>query len=555
MEKGSHSKLIATIPWPFRSPRRLFLTLFLVIAVPTAILTILTGSFVTAQLKREAIRENELTARLVAKQLQEEFFGLRRYVESFATRVFVIEKFLRRDFEVLRDQLEQLTEQNEKVSRAFITNPDGTLLLDHPHDPEMIGRNFAHRGWYTGAATSKWSYVSEAYKRSALDQAMVITVAMRVADFEGNLLGFLGIQYEIEDLMEWLESIQPSHLARVAIFDQNQKQILRINAPNKVQISGHPAVQQVLNKPPGSRKVSNLDGFGRTFLSHFPVVDLGWTVVSYADDKVIFAPAKQLLRMLFIFFLIALAAMALLGWNWYRVLYAYSEDLRKSNKELERFCYSIAHDLRAPLRSLSGFSNALIEDYGQSLDEKGREYAKRIGGSATRMDDLIQSLLEYGAIAHGGLNFEQINLNEVVSRSITSLNAELKASQSEVKVQQELGTVSADREMMQHVMQQLLCNAIKFVTPDTTPRIEILAEDRGARKRLYVKDNGIGIDPQHQQKIFGVFERLHGYDLYSGTGIGLSIVKKAVERMGGSVGVDSEPGNGSAFWIELPCTN
>jgi PAS domain S-box-containing protein len=229
-----------------------------------------------------------------------------------------------------------------------------------------------------------------------------------------------------------------------------------------------------------------------------------------------------------------------------------TSQLQTANNELEAFVYTVSHDLRAPLRAMQGFAEALAEDYGKLLDEVGNEYIKRIINSAQRLENLIQDLLAYSRLSRTDLYLEPVNLNNVIFEVLTQYDDDLKAKNAQVTISAPLPTVLAHRNTLAQVIANLLTNAIKFVRVGEQPQILIWAENQTPRwVRIWIKDNGIGIKAEHHQRIFRVFERLHGIERYPGTGIGLAIVRKGVERMGGRVGVESLPGQGSSFWIEL----
>jgi len=227
-------------------------------------------------------------------------------------------------------------------------------------------------------------------------------------------------------------------------------------------------------------------------------------------------------------------------------------ELQETIRSLDSFCYSIAHDLRAPLRAMSGFGTELMEQYGSRLDESGREYLTRIRAAATRMDRLICDLLELGRLGTMEVPAEPVELQDVVAKALVPLEKELELKRADVRLQKPLLPVLGSSVMLEQVLTNLLGNAVKFVRPKSQPHVEVWSEARGAMVRVCVQDNGIGMKPEHLKKLFQPFTRLvNGVD-YPGTGIGLAIVRKGVERMGGRVGVQSEPGKGSCFWIELP---
>jgi signal transduction histidine kinase len=229
--------------------------------------------------------------------------------------------------------------------------------------------------------------------------------------------------------------------------------------------------------------------------------------------------------------------------------------LEERNEELEAFAYTVAHDLRAPIRAMHGFSDALLEDFGDVLGYRGRDYAKRVVDAARRMDALVRDLLEYSQIVRGDIVLAPVELTGVVRGVIANEEEEIRLSGAEVAVDGPLPTVLGHQATLSQAVLNLVGNALKFVPPGKTPRVRISAERRDTWTRLWVADNGLGIAPEQQEMIFRVFERLHRREDYPGTGIGLAIVRKGVERMGGRSGVESTPGTGSRFWIELQTAN
>jgi PAS domain S-box-containing protein len=228
-----------------------------------------------------------------------------------------------------------------------------------------------------------------------------------------------------------------------------------------------------------------------------------------------------------------------------------TDQLRVSLMDMENLCYTIAHDLRAPLRAMQGFARALEEDYSAHLEPTGREYAHRITRAAARMDALITDLLAYGRIGTGEMTLHPVELDTVIDQFLADYAETIRDRNATVCVERLLPVVMANPGVLQQVIANLLLNATKFVASGVAPQVRVFAEDRGQFARLCVEDNGIGIAEEHRAKLFHVFQRLHAPDKYPGTGIGLAMVKKAVERMKGRTGFDSVPGRGSTFWIEL----
>jgi PAS domain S-box-containing protein len=224
------------------------------------------------------------------------------------------------------------------------------------------------------------------------------------------------------------------------------------------------------------------------------------------------------------------------------------------NNELEAFNYSIAHDLRTPLRSMSGFAKALLEDESANLSSLGLEYATRIARSANYMDTLLLDMLAYSRLAGAEIVPELFALDEPVSELLGLVEKEIRDSKVSVQISSPLGCVFAHLPTLKQIVTNLISNSIKFVAPDRVPQIKIYTTQEGGYVRLWIQDNGIGIASEHHEKIFGLFQRLHDNQTYPGTGIGLALVRKGAERMGGRVGVESTVGQGSRFWVELPAS-
>jgi len=223
--------------------------------------------------------------------------------------------------------------------------------------------------------------------------------------------------------------------------------------------------------------------------------------------------------------------------------------LRETVGELEAFSYSIAHDMRAPLRSLQGFSDILLNDYSDKIDAHGQRFLKRIVASAGRMDKLIQDVLNYSRVVRGELPLETVDLDKLLHGIIDTYPA-FTPDKAEIVLQGPLPTVLGNEAMLTQIFSNLIGNAVKFIPVGVRPQVRVWAERRASKVRLFVKDNGVGIAPDQHEKIFAIFQQVNKD--FEGTGIGLAIVKKAVERMGGQVGLESEPGRGSTFWIEAP---
>jgi signal transduction histidine kinase len=278
-----------------------------------------------------------------------------------------------------------------------------------------------------------------------------------------------------------------------------------------------------------------------------------------------------------------------------------TSELSATNSQLETFVYSIAHDLRAPLRAMQGLSSLLVEEAGAALSETGKDCADRIDKSAQFMDALLSDLLAFSRVSQQHVELASVNLKTVVESVLARLQKDIRAKHARVESSGPWPVVLAHEATLAQVLFNLASNALKFVAADVPPLLRLRAEELPPRQsidppihssppppgpstnpgihpstpppgpsinptnhsslpsappppvawvRIWVEDNGPGIALGHQDQIFRLFTRLLG-DKYAGTGIGLAIVQKGVERMGGRVGVESSPGHGSRFWFEL----
>lgn len=221
----------------------------------------------------------------------------------------------------------------------------------------------------------------------------------------------------------------------------------------------------------------------------------------------------------------------------------------QTNAELEAFSYSVSHDLRAPIRAITGFADAVREEYGDRLDATGHEYLQHVLDGAARMNRLVEDLLNYSRLSRVELELEAVPVARVTATALKNIGTH--DGKIKVAIPDNVSVRGHEATLVQ-VIYNLVNNALKFRRPNVRPEINVSVEKNKGFGRITVADNGIGIAPQHRERIFQVFERLHGTEEFPGTGIGLAIVKRSIERMGGRFGLDSEVGRGSTFWVELP---
>lgn len=227
-------------------------------------------------------------------------------------------------------------------------------------------------------------------------------------------------------------------------------------------------------------------------------------------------------------------------------------ELETVNKELETFTYSVSHDLKAPLRGIDGYSRLLLEDHAAGLDEEGRSFLANIRRGTQQMGQLIEDLLAYSRVERRTLQEERVNLPRLMEAVVAERADEIRARRVLVRTDIPCQEVIADLEGLAMALRNLLDNALKFTRNTSQPAIEIGGRQENASCILWVRDNGIGFEMKFNKRIFEIFQRLQRAEDFPGTGIGLAIVRKALQRMGGRAWAESSPGQGATFYLELP---
>ncbi|QHE88175.1 PAS domain-containing protein [Hydrogenophaga sp. BPS33] len=225
--------------------------------------------------------------------------------------------------------------------------------------------------------------------------------------------------------------------------------------------------------------------------------------------------------------------------------------LSAANRELEAFSYTVSHDLKAPLRGIDGYSQLLEEEHAGQMNDEGRQFVGRIRRGVQQMATLISDLLDYSRMERRAMEPQAVELRPLVDLVLESHAADIASAGTEVRLQLDPMTLRLDRDGLAVVLRNLVGNAIKFSASRDQPHVEVGARTEGGRHILWVKDNGVGFDMQYHDRIFGIFQRLQRAEDYAGTGVGLALVAKAVQRMGGRVWADSSLGQGATFYLEF----
>ena len=228
-----------------------------------------------------------------------------------------------------------------------------------------------------------------------------------------------------------------------------------------------------------------------------------------------------------------------------------TDELVTANKDLQAFAHSVSHDLKAPLRSIEGFADILGEEYKKALDEMGHEYLSEISDSAVRMGEMVDDLLAHAEMGQRFTIVTEIDLNTLLEKVKRDLARDIQERDANISIDGKLTTVTGHQAILEALLQNLVSNAIKYVEPQKQPEVTISMSETDEEYIIAVKDNGIGIEKDYQDKIFGIFERLHTREEYPGTGVGLATVEKAVQLHGGRLWLESELDKGTTFHFSI----
>jgi light-regulated signal transduction histidine kinase (bacteriophytochrome) len=228
----------------------------------------------------------------------------------------------------------------------------------------------------------------------------------------------------------------------------------------------------------------------------------------------------------------------------------YTVELESTNKELESYSYSISHDLRAPLRTLDGFSEMVIEEYGDKLDETGKEYLNRIRKAGQTMSQLTEDILKLSRITRAEMHRDEVNLTEMAGTIAGELQRAQPERIAEIIIAPDM-IVNGDKALLEILLRNLLDNAWKYTGKCSNARIEMGVNRQDGKSVYFIRDNGVGFDIQYKNKLFQPFQRLHSSKDYPGTGIGLATAQRVVRRHGGDIWVESELNKGTTFYFTL----
>ncbi len=525
-----------------------------------------------ARLEQEqSLVESDAITRGVAASILAREEGYLNVLAAYAGRFRFREAVKRQDRAEALVHLRQIAESFPELDLPFLSDPAGVLWAIYPEAPQLYGRSFAHRDWYRGVSREWRPYMSEVFP-AARDQAPVVSLVMPIRDLDGKVIGIIGSAQRLETIRQWLLPIQVPN-GDLYVVDRKGQFVFHRTRTGAGRLSDYanvPTVQRLLRGEEGVAELEN-PVEGEVRLSAYRLLpSLGWGVVVQRSKNLTLQRTRTLILVSGIAGLLLTAALGLLGtvavWNQRRTVAALAElkraeeALRQAKQEADRanqakseFLSRMSHELRTPLNAILGFAQVLEME---PLEAAQRESVGYILKAGQHLLALIDEVLDIARIEAGRLrlSLEPVSVKTILdeARSLIRPLAEERKVQLQVEPPESGDLyILADRQRLKQVLLNLLSNAVKYNREGGAVTLSC-EEAPGNRLRFRVSDTGPGIPPEGMERLFTPFERLgaEGSSI-EGTGLGLSLSKALAEAMGGAMGVESEVGRGSTFWVEL----
>ncbi len=462
---------------------------------------------------------------------------------------------------------------------AGIIDPGGFFWLneDPPQPQTSYGRDNATRDWYRGVTRTGQAYVSSAYVSALPGTPLVIAITDPVrADGRyaptGTMVGILIVGYDMSAMQIFFSDFAHNQGVQIEVTDQAGVIVSQSGAVASALVQDTSAGVAAALKGKSSSGRSTVGGQDR-FEAYSPVAGIGWTVVTSVLASVSLADANRLrayvvaISIILLLILVVAKVILYLSLRDRQVVHlalatanssleqrvrARTSQLEDSNRELEAFSYSVSHDLRTPLRSIDGFSRLVLEENSEELSPETARKLGIIRAAAQQMGALIDDLLAFSRLGRVEVKKRRVYTDEVVNEVISELKQEFSGRQIEFVVAP-LPACYADPVLLRQVFRNVLGNAVKFTRLRAAARIEVgtIPSTTPGMVTFFVKDNGAGFDMRYSDKLFGVFQRLHRVEEFPGTGVGLALVRRIVERHGGKVWAESVVDMGATFYLSL----
>jgi signal transduction histidine kinase len=555
---------------PGRRRRLAVLSFFLIVLFPVFLIATLSYWQTDRELTRAAFSRRQTIAYLAAITVKEKLDRMTDLAISLATPARFRQLVAAGDWEQAIQLLLEVPKNFPFVDRVLLTDPEGTLMANRPRVVKTVDTSLASTDWYRGVSHTNKPYVSEVYQRSGEPAVSVVAVAVPIRR-QREADGILVLEVRLSAFLDWTKNIDVGPRGFIYFVDRKGSLVAHPDYSSEgrlVDFSAVPEVKKVLSGQRGVEvQVNPLDKEER-IAAYEPIPGYGWGVVAAQSTAAALVTRRATLnRLLRIYgFIIFLSCgLAYVIWRTLAERKMAEQESRKlneelkqqtlqleaANRELETFSYSVSHDLRTPLRSINGFSQALLEDCGSILDSTAKNYLHRVRAATVRMGQLIEGILELSRVTRSEMRIETVNLSALAEE----VAAELRASNPERTVQFQIATDASargDSRLLQAAIANLIGNAWKFTSKQSLGKIEFGVIHGNGAQVFFVRDNGAGFDMAFVDKLFGAFQRLHNISEFEGTGIGLATVHRIIYRHGGRIWAEGTVGQGATFYFALP---
>lgn len=554
-----------------RSSALVLLTLFVSLSIVAAY-------FISTDyhiLTERAQSRSEGLATLSTQILEEKFERLTSIGIALATRVQFRKLIEAGDWNAAITIMDEVPKSFPYVDTIALFDPRGIIRAVTPTTPEIqefIGSDFSYRDYYKGVSKNWQPYISEAFNRAADPKYGLVVAAIPIrSEANDAVIGIMLLSIKLENIVAWIKEIDIAPEKNIYLLDQNGHLAAHPTIPVSNEIrdySSEPLVQAILQGNNESRIAVDPVGLRESLISYQHVPQFGWSVVVEEPVDTAFELRNTLLKKVTILWSVFITALGLITFLILRSRNVLQDRLAReqvlleetarvvklleiSNKDLESFTYSVSHDLRAPLRAIDGFSKILEEDYATKLNGDGAHIITTIRQGVARMGNLIDDLLAFSRLGRQAVQKADVDMKTMANSVFTELRKTNPGRNIQFSCK-DIPRIHADPILMQLVWTNLLSNAVKFTRKVDVAKISIGSTMEDGFMTYFVKDNGVGFDMKYVHKLFKVFQRLHSAQEFEGSGIGLSIVSRIVEKHGGKVWATGSVGKGATFFFSLP---
>lgn len=505
---------------------------------------------------RHLVQQRVFGARLAAATVASELNSIRVFGTWYSTAPKIRALVAEKKWAPLSRDMDRVVERLPSVVRVFASDAQGRLWADSPRKPDVHGVDFSFRDWFKGAMESQGPYLSHAYRRTAEPRIQVAAMAFPVHDRDDETVGVIVLQFSLDTVLSWAGNLETG--GHLTFIDQYERSFEVDRASGEIVVSKTPLD---LSSFPGAISDAGYSDVvvrndEQTVAVYAGVPRWSWGVYIAESAETFFAGRDQELRtIVLIVGLVLVLCLASAGTafvllrklaNKERALSRANAELLSANRNLREFTHAVSHDLRAPLRAMNGFAEALVEEQADKLDDQSRHFLERIRTASHKLGQMIEDLLAVARIPQMELQSRQVDLSATAGDIVEELRAGDPDRDVDVTIEPDL-TTRGDPSLLTLVLRNLLQNAWKFTRDVERAKIELGREWREGEPVYFIKDNGAGFDPQYADKLFTMFQRLHNETEFEGTGIGLATALQCIELHGGRIWAKGREGEGAVF--------